>query len=410
MKKIARNILITIIVLLAAFIYYYITLPAINIHSIGTWMFVIGGIVLLSIFAMIRKAIKDHWRIEGKKGSINIDIKASGIAKIGFGIVGVLLIILVIGSILSSPIVNAKKYQELMVVEEGNFTEDISQVDYSTIPILDKDSAALLGDRKMGSMVDMVSQFEVSDDYTQINVNNRPVRVTPLVYASPIKWLTNQSDGIPAYIKIDMALVRGIDKDPMRQALLKGLVEMANHTSFELIAEGIETEDELELLMKLGIDYGQGYLLERPGRNLMPIRQSIQKKITDSSNNELKRNIWNGKKYVLSQVSVQDYHAIDAYSKKFGENQLSEVFHMLFDIVRKSLSVFDGMYIVDENVCVIIMEKERFPEFSERIAKRFDELLSVLYLENELNQRSMDEVGKDKQELPLLSVQIELIE
>lgn len=214
----------------------------------------------------------------------------------------------------------------------------------------------------------------------------------------------------PRYIKIDMALVRGIDKDPMRQALLKGLVEMANHTSFELIAEGIETEDELELLMKLGIDYGQGYLLERPGRDLMPIRQSIQKKITDSSNNELKRNIWNGKKYVMSQVSVQDYHAIDAYSKKFGENQLSEVFHMLFDIVRKSLSVFDGMYIVDENVCVIIMEKERFPEFSERITKRFDELLSVLYLENELNQRSMDEVGKDKQELPLLSVQIELIE
>ena len=92
-----------------------------------------------------------------------------------------------------------------MSVEERNFTEDISQVDYNTIPILDKDSAALLGDRKMGSMVDMVSQFEVSDDYTQINVNNRPVRVTPLVYASPIKWLTNQSDGIPAYIKIDMA-------------------------------------------------------------------------------------------------------------------------------------------------------------------------------------------------------------
>ena len=214
----------------------------------------------------------------------------------------------------------------------------------------------------------------------------------------------------PRYIKIDMALVRGIDKDPMRQALLKGLVEMANHTSFELIAEGIETEDELEMLMKLGIDYGQGYLLERPGRDLMPIRQSIQKKITDSSNNELKRNIWNGKKYVLSQVSVQDYHAIDAYSKKFGENQLSEVFHMLFDIVRKSLSVFDGMYIVDENVCVIIMEKERFPEFSERITKRFDEFLSVLYLENELNQRSMDEVEKDTQELPLLSVQIELIE
>lgn len=205
MKKVVRNIVITILVLIAAFIYYYITLPAINIHSIGTWMFVIGGIILLCVFAMIRKVIKEHQRIEWRRGSINIDIKTSSIAKIGLGTVGVLLIILAIGSVLSSPIVNAKKYQELMNVEEGNFTEDISQVDYNTIPILDKDSAALLGDRKMGSMVDMVSQFEVSDDYTQINVNNRPVRVTPLVYASPIKWLTNQGDGIPAYIKIDMA-------------------------------------------------------------------------------------------------------------------------------------------------------------------------------------------------------------
>ncbi len=56
----------------------------------------------------------------------------------------------------------------------------------------------------MGSMVDMVSQFEVSNLYSQINYQEKPVRVTPLVYASPIKWLTNQSQGIPAYIMIDM--------------------------------------------------------------------------------------------------------------------------------------------------------------------------------------------------------------
>lgn len=205
MKKVIRNIVITVVVLLVAFIYYYITLPAFNIHSMGTWIFVIGGILLLCIFTTIHRVIREHQRIEWKKGRIDSNIKASSIAKIGFGIIGVLVVILIIGSILSSPIVNAKKYEKLMTVEERNFTEDISQVDYNTIPILDKDSAALLGDRKMGSMVDMVSQFEVSDDYTQINVNNRPVRVTPLVYASPIKWLTNQSDGIPAYIKIDMA-------------------------------------------------------------------------------------------------------------------------------------------------------------------------------------------------------------
>ncbi len=113
--------------------------------------------------------------------------------------------IFIFGSVLSSPVVNAGKYQRLLAIEEREFTEDIKEVDYHTIPLLDKDSAALLGDRKMGSMVDMVSQFEVSTDYTQINYNGTPVRVTPLVYASPIKWFTNQKEGIPAYILIDMA-------------------------------------------------------------------------------------------------------------------------------------------------------------------------------------------------------------
>ena len=49
---------------------------------------------------------------------------------------------------MSSPIVNAKKYQQLLTVQERDFTTDISEVDYNTIPILDKDSAALLGNRK----------------------------------------------------------------------------------------------------------------------------------------------------------------------------------------------------------------------------------------------------------------------
>ena len=76
---------------------------------------------------------------------------------------------------------------------------------FDRVPLLDKDTAEILGDRKMGSMVDMVSQFEADDIYTQINYKERPVRVTPLKYASFIKWITNQSEGIPAYIRIDMA-------------------------------------------------------------------------------------------------------------------------------------------------------------------------------------------------------------
>lgn len=202
MKKGVLYAIVAVVAAVAAFIYYYVTLPAINIHSSGFWFFLMGAIVAVMAVYAVRKVGKD--------------ISASGTASFMFSIqkykplkwLGILLLLIVavyvIGAILSSPIINAKQYQQLLTVESRNFADDIKEVDYRTIPLLDKDSAALLGDRKMGSLVDMVSQFEVADDYTQINYNGVPVRVTPLVYASPIKWLTNQKNGIPAYIRIDM--------------------------------------------------------------------------------------------------------------------------------------------------------------------------------------------------------------
>lgn len=187
--------------LIAVFMYYYITLPAINIHSSGFWFFLLALIAAAAVVYAVRKAGKEY-RQYGK--AAKLDWKSWKLLKGFAGIFIVVLAVYLIGDLLSSPIINAKKYQQLLTVEERNFTDDIREVDYSTIPLLDKDSAALLGDRKMGSLVEMVSQFEAADDYTQINYQGKPVRVTPLVYASPIKWLTNQSKGIPAYIMIDM--------------------------------------------------------------------------------------------------------------------------------------------------------------------------------------------------------------
>lgn len=205
MKKTVKYVIIAILLLVAAFVYYYITIPAFNIHSVGTWWFVIGALIVVGVFLSVRKMLREGGGVEYVIKNRAWDISLNLSAKICLAILAILFITLGVGALLSSPIINAKKYQQLMSVEDRDFTRDISEVDYNTIPILDKDSAALLGNRKMGSMVDMVSQFEVSEDYSQINVNNKPVRVTPLVYASPIKWLTNQSKGIPAYIKIDMA-------------------------------------------------------------------------------------------------------------------------------------------------------------------------------------------------------------
>lgn len=188
-----KKLLIALIVLLAAGIYYYAALPAVNLHSSETWF---GVLILLVVLAAL---------YIGRKRPDVTELRHNKVLK-GFGVMILALgVIYLVGTLLSSPIVNAKKYQQLMTVEEGEFTEDIEELPYEKIPILDRDTAVILGDRKMGSMVDMVSQFDVDDIYSQINYQDRPYRVTPLKYASIIKWFTNRSEGIPAYIRINMA-------------------------------------------------------------------------------------------------------------------------------------------------------------------------------------------------------------
>lgn len=180
-------------VLLGAALYYYIALPAINIHSVDVWYFLFALVVFVGV---VYAAIK---RIPAA------EVKQSTFIKCVTTVFLALVLIFAVGSLLSSPIINAKKYQQLLTVEEDEFTKDIQEVSFDQIPLLDKDTAELLGDRKMGSMANMVSQFEVDSIYSQINYNDRPVRVSPLRYASLIKWFTNMKEGLPAYVRIDMA-------------------------------------------------------------------------------------------------------------------------------------------------------------------------------------------------------------
>lgn len=69
----------------------------------------------------------------------------------------------------------------------------------------------------------------------------------------------------PQFVKLDLSLVRHVDTDPARQAMVAGMAHFARNSSCELIAEGIETEDELNELIRLGVTLGQGYLFGKPG-------------------------------------------------------------------------------------------------------------------------------------------------
>ena len=199
MKNVKKRILTAAVLLCALGIYYYVALPAISIHSMDFWIFLIVAVLLFAVGWGISFARKEHLTYyELKK------LKGSRTLKGVLALLVVLVTVFLIGLLLSSPVVNAKKYQQLMKVETGEFTADIEELSFDQIPLLDRDSATLLGNRKMGSMVDMVSQFEVDELYSQINYQDRPVRVSPLKYADIIKWFNNNDEGIPAYIKIDM--------------------------------------------------------------------------------------------------------------------------------------------------------------------------------------------------------------
>jgi hypothetical protein len=200
-KTLAVGLIILIIVAAA---YYYIMLPAINIHSPGFWNFIIFILVAGSlIFALFRTRIKKG----STMANIELTYKSPRDKAVFRGLLIVTvaaLLIYAVGALLSSKVINASKYQKLMTVETKNFADDIEEVSYDQIPILDRDSAQIIGNRVMGTMVDMVSQFEINDMYSQINYNNKPVRVSPLQYGSLIKWITNNASGIPGYVRIDM--------------------------------------------------------------------------------------------------------------------------------------------------------------------------------------------------------------
>ncbi|WP_434651882.1 EAL domain-containing protein [Pseudomonas sp. R3-56] len=68
----------------------------------------------------------------------------------------------------------------------------------------------------------------------------------------------------PQVLKIDMALTRGIDQDPVRRAIVEGIILVAGRLGITVIAEGVETREESATLLELGIELMQGYLYARP--------------------------------------------------------------------------------------------------------------------------------------------------
>ncbi len=207
-KNIPLSILKWIITALVAGGYYWFVLPPINLKSRDFWSFV-SFIIIISVvihaFSQIVAFIKENKNPVKIAGIPKISLKSLG-KPIKFALISVLTIVILSGlaSIVGAEIFNARSYNNLITLTDGDFIEDVAEISQEQIPVVDKDTASRLGQRKLGEMSDLVSQFEIEEIYTQINYRGKPVRVTPLMYGDIIKWFNNRSEGIPAYITVDM--------------------------------------------------------------------------------------------------------------------------------------------------------------------------------------------------------------
>ncbi len=155
------------------------------------------------------------------------------------------------------------------------------------------------------------------------------------------------SDISPNYIKLDMKLTRHIHSDRIKAALVKGMVELSRASSISIIAEGIETEKELEALIDLGVHYGQGYFIQRPDFKVKEIKPEIValvKELNERKNGSKIFNVFNmpiqnlctDTKTVSSKVLVPD----------------------IFDIFKHNPDCF-GLCITENNVPKGIVTKEK---------------------------------------------------
>lgn len=177
--------------------YFYFELPALNFHAEEFYVFVF----LLCAVYCVCAVLTSGFQGEGVKGYFGFVKKQ---CTIPFLVLVALIAAIIIGGLTSWVVIRAGSYSKLLSIKDGDFASEVEEISYNQISMLDEDSAARLGSRKLGELADMVSQFEILPSYTQINYQGRPVRVTSLAYGDLVKWFTNRSAGLPAYLIIDM--------------------------------------------------------------------------------------------------------------------------------------------------------------------------------------------------------------
>ncbi len=202
-RAVLKTILAIVCSLITAVVAFYFMLPAVNFKSYDFYLYL--GIVAASFVvfsALFSNALsKPEYMPYVKKQ-----------ATVPLIIVAALVLVVGAGYLVSCQFFRAEAYSQIIAVDDSkSFAEDVegqSAETFKVIPKLDSDSANQLATRALGDLakINLESQFKVSaENNTQINYNGNPTRVVPLEYDTIIKWFYNTREGLPGFIKIDMA-------------------------------------------------------------------------------------------------------------------------------------------------------------------------------------------------------------
>ncbi len=200
--------------------YYYLVLPPLNPMSKSFWYFLLFCAVCVAValrafhFGEYRSYFKQFDITDlfiGKRRekmpkfpSVKTVFQKKVYAIITYVLLAVPIVVLAFGVITSSVVLNATAYASVITVQERDFEADMPETkEITNIALMDTNSARMLGDRKLGALSSVVSQYVVSDDYTQINYIGKPIKITHLEYDGFFKWLGNRQAGIPGYIMVD---------------------------------------------------------------------------------------------------------------------------------------------------------------------------------------------------------------
>lgn len=178
-----------VIMVVIAILLFYIMIPALSIYSEGFWIILLIALGLVVVSTL-------HWTTTW--------VRQTTVSRISMYALIVVAICFLLGGVSSMKLFSSPSYAKLLQVEERDFATDIVETDsIQDIAIMDTETAVTIGNRAIGSLTDIVSQFVVSEDYSQIDYNGKPMKVAPLQYAGFIKYMNNRSNGIPGYVMVD---------------------------------------------------------------------------------------------------------------------------------------------------------------------------------------------------------------